>query len=65
MIKLRKKENSLKTYRCCSDYAIEYVVPSILRILNNKYVIYKTAEELSRKILINLDILIIKKAYLL
>lgn len=43
MITKLRKENSLKTYRCCSDYAIEYIVPSIAGFLNNKYVVYKTA----------------------
>lgn len=43
MITKLRKENNLKTYRCCSDYAIEFIIPSIEGLLNNKCIVYKTA----------------------
>lgn len=46
MIRKLRRPNSLKTYRCCSDYAIEHVVPRISGDLNGKFIIYKTASGL-------------------
>lgn len=43
MIRKLRRKNSLKTYRICSDYAIEHVVPRISGELNGKTIVYKTA----------------------
>lgn len=43
MIRKLRRKNSLKTYRCCSDYAIEHVVPRVSGELNGKTIVYKTA----------------------
>lgn len=43
MIRKLRRKNNLKIYRCCSDYAIKHVVPSLYRELNGKTVVYKTA----------------------
>ena len=43
MIQKFRKKNSYKIYRCCSNYAIEHVVPSVSGELNGKTIVYKTA----------------------
>lgn len=43
MIRKLRRKNSSKMYRCCSDYAIEHVVPRVSGELNGKTIVYKTA----------------------
>ena len=43
MIRKLRRKNSLKTYRICSEYAIEHIVPRVSGELNGKTIVYKTA----------------------
>lgn len=43
MIQKFRKKNSSKMYQCCSEYAIEHVVPRVSGELNGKTIVYKTA----------------------
>ena len=55
MIQKFRKKNSYKIYRCCSNYAIEYVVPSVF----GEYI--RQIVDVNHKRFLDLDTWIIKK----
>lgn len=43
MIRKFRRKNASRIYRCCSDYAIDHVIPRASGELNGKTIVYKTA----------------------